>query len=137
MTAYVPRPPSSPLNTAGLSHRGAHSHEIAPSGPISGAALPVGDQRVLTQHVRPERSVHAGASVPKIPAETRPHFGPAGSGAFGLARPGQSSLLSRRGRELTVSDVQTGTVAVGNLLGPPVPGRPFGTIGRKPMIAGT
>jgi hypothetical protein len=36
-----------------------------------------------------------------------------------------------------VSDVQTGTVAVGNLLGPLVPGRPFGTIGRKPMIAGT
>jgi hypothetical protein len=41
-----------------------------------GATLPVGDQGVLAQHVRPERSDHERASVRQIPAETPGHARP-------------------------------------------------------------
>jgi nucleotide-binding universal stress UspA family protein len=53
--------------------------------------------------MRPERSVHDAAPVPKIAGETP-------RAPFGLADTGQSGVIAIRRRGLTVSDVQTGTM---------------------------
>ena len=59
------------------------------------------DQGVFAQHMRLNGATHAGASVPKIAAKTRPRRH---GEALGPARPGQSSLLLyRRTSRLAVS----------------------------------
>src|SRR5207244_1001640 len=61
--------------------------------------------------MRPDGTAHAGAPVPKIAAKTRlPPTVAACRAAFGPARPGQAWFCPQRRGQLTVSDVQTGTV---------------------------